>query len=80
MDKRLHELDTFTATGSDGRHYRVHAFEHLGRVQTFTAGETWEPMGVSELKLDDGRHVDVLPDGRMVVAGTDLHLMDERRH
>ena len=75
MDKKLRRLETFAARGSDGQTYAVHGYEHLGRVDAFiNAQEHWEPLGVAEYKLADGRHVDFAHDGTMTVAGTELTL------
>ena len=58
MEKTLHLLETFTARGSDGKAYVVHGYEHLARLDAVrdTLGQ-WEPTGLAEYKLADGRHV-----------------------
>ena len=75
MEKRIRRLETFTARGSDGQTYSVHGYEHQRRVDTFGAApDQWEPTGIAEYKLPDGRHVDLADDGSLVVAGSDLRL------
>jgi hypothetical protein len=79
MDKMLHRLETFTARGSDGKTYSVHAFEHLARVDAMPDPQGhWEPTGQAEYRLADGRAVRVAPDGAMSVAGTDVRLQPQR--
>lgn len=75
MEKLLHLLETFTARGSDGLTYRVQAYEHLARLDAVpdTQGQ-WEPTGLTEYKLADGRHVGVDKDGVMTLAGTGMRL------
>jgi hypothetical protein len=75
MEKMLHLLETFTARGSDGQTYRVQAYEHLARLDAVpdTQGQ-WEPTGLAEYKLADGRHVSVDKDGAMALAGTAVRL------
>ncbi|SCK49724.1 hypothetical protein VAR608DRAFT_4960 [Variovorax sp. HW608] len=78
MEKMLHLLDTFTARGSDGQTYRVQAYEHLARLDAVPDIEgQWEPTGLAEYKLADGRHVNVDKDGAMILAGTDVRLVRE---
>jgi hypothetical protein len=75
MEKRIRRLETFTARGSDGNTYSVHGYEHQRRLDAFgTSPDQWEPTGVAEYKLPDGRHVDLDADGTLVVAGSDLRL------
>ena len=79
MDKQLRQLETFAVQGSDGRSYSVRGFEHLGRVGTLSgAVEPWEPLGVVEYKLADGRPVRERKDGSFVVIGADD--LELRRH
>lgn len=81
MEKKLRRLDTFSAHGSDGQTYSVHAYEHLGRVDAFIAAqEQWEPLGVAEYKLADGRPVSVRADGSMVVAESGVQLERQPSH
>jgi hypothetical protein len=75
MDKKLHLLETFTAKGNDGRHYKVHAYEHLARDPSLIdAEEHWEPTGITEYKLADGYPLKVETDGTMFAIGKDLRL------
>jgi len=81
MDKKLHRLETFAARGSDGKLYSVHGYEHLGRVEAFIAAqEQWEPLGIAEYKLADGRHVTMKQDGSMIVDETGVELKRETTH
>lgn len=76
MDRKLHLLDTFSAQGADGRLYKVKAFEQMVRDPSIVDGqEHWEPLGMTELRLDSGELVDVEPDGRMRVVASGLTLM-----
>ncbi len=80
MEKMLHLLETFTARGSDGRSYRVQAYEHLARLDAAPDRQgQWEPTGLAEYKLADGRHVSVDKDGTMTVPGTGVKLERESR-
>jgi hypothetical protein len=64
MDRKLHLLESFTATGTDGRTYKVFAYEHMVRDESLPGVfDHWEPTGVSEYRLADGRHVDLQADG-----------------
>lgn len=75
MEKMLRQLETFNARGSDGRTYAVHGYEHLARVDAIADPQGhWEPTGVAEYKLADGRRVEVDRQGTMVVAGSDVRL------
>jgi hypothetical protein len=70
MEKRLHLLESFTARGSDGREYHVHGYEHLARLEAVPDAQAqWEPTGIAEYRLDDGRPVTVSRDGAMTVDG-----------
>ncbi|MDQ2734522.1 MAG: hypothetical protein M3Y55_05930 [Pseudomonadota bacterium] len=75
MDKRLRQLETFSARGNDGKTYSVRGYEHLGRNSALSAGQDhWEPLGVAEYKLADGRPLHERKDGSFVVAGENLEL------
>ena len=75
MDKQLRRLETFPARGSDGNEYAVHAYEHLGRVNALVGGEDrYEPLGIAEYKLADGRPLREAGEGSFVVVGNDLQL------
>lgn len=73
MEKRLGLLETTQMQGSDGQRYVVRAYEHQAAMVSGVE-EHWEPTGVVEYKLDDGRHVRVDAAGRMSIAGTDVAL------
>jgi hypothetical protein len=82
MDKKLQWLDSFHAQGNDGQAYKVMAYEHLMRVDLAPGRDHWEPMGVTEYRLDTGEHVDVRADGsmRVTTTGVELHTADGREH
>lgn len=75
MDIRLHLLDSFVATGSDGHSYKVCAYERLVLVPG--SSEQWEPSGQIEYRLEDGRMVDADSAGGRV-AGGELTLSSEK--
>jgi hypothetical protein len=80
MEKMLHQLESFSARGSDGKTYGVRGFEHLARLDAVRDVQgQWEPTGVSEYKLEDGRRVEVARDGTMSIADTDIKLEREQR-
>jgi hypothetical protein len=72
MDIRLHLLESFVARGSDERHYKVLGYERLGLVPG--SADQWEPTGVAEYRLEDGRHVEVGKDNQMRVVGSGIVL------
>ncbi len=76
MEKMLHLLESFNARGSDGRDYAVRGYEHMVRLEEGLPS-SWEPTGLAEYKLVDGRHVRVESDGSMTVPELGLKL--ERR-
>ncbi len=80
MDLRLHFLESFMAKGSDGATYKVMAYERMTPDVPFThAEQVWEPTGITEYHLPDGRLVDVSRDGRMRIVGSDVELVAEER-
>jgi hypothetical protein len=79
MDRKLHLLESFSALGADGVDYTVHAYEHLLRDASIVDGqEHWEPTGVLEYRLADGRRVDVASDGSMRIANSGVALSNRR--
>lgn len=76
MELRLHLLDTFMAEASDGATYKVRAYERMApNVSLDGADDSWEPTGVTEYRLEDGRVLAAQPDGSLrVAAGGDLVL------
>ena len=75
MDHRLHFLESFAATGSDGARYKVCGYERMAPEVPFThTPQEWEPTGISEYRLTDGRLVDVARDGTMRIAGSGVVL------
>ncbi len=80
MERRLHQLESFTVRGSDGGTYKVFAYEHLVRDESaHDATGRWEPTGQAEYRLDDGRRVDVHRDGSMEIAGAGVQLQPPER-
>ena len=64
MDRKLHLLESFDARGQDGKTYRVFGYEHMVRDESVAGAiENWEPTGVAEYRLADGRRVEVGTDG-----------------
>jgi hypothetical protein len=75
MDIQLHFLESFRVQGADGRSYKVCAYERMGRDASMPHGiERWEPTGVIEYRLEDGRLVDARRDGTLRIAGTAIEL------
>ena len=75
MEKKLHLLETFNARGSDGAVYVVHGYEHLTRLDAVPSVQgQWEPTGLAEYKLADGRHVSVDKGGAMSVPSIGVRL------
>jgi hypothetical protein len=72
MDIRLHLLESFAAKGSDGQHYKVCGYERLSLVPG--SADQWEPTGVAEYRLEDGRHVEVGKDDVMRLAESGIVL------
>ena len=78
MEKMLHQLETFTARGSDGKSYVIRGYEHMARLEAIPDSHgQWEPTGVAEYKLADGRPVLIDKAGGMTIAGTDVALQRE---
>ena len=79
MEKMLHQLETFSARGSDGKSYVVRGYEHMARLEAIPdAHGQWEPTGVAEYKLADGRPVVIDKAGAMKIAGTGIALQREQ--
>lgn len=75
MDKQLHLLESFQARGSDGSQYKVMGYEHLVRDPSLNQGtEQWEPTGLTEYRLDDGRLVMPTRDGSLRIDGSGVVL------
>lgn len=76
MDKKLHCLETFRVQDMHGATYKVHAYEHLTRVDNLLDMQTqWEPTGEVEYKLATGEHLDLDDDGTMHVLGSSMPLV-----
>ena len=76
MEHKRQLLDTFQVHGSDGKDYKVQAFDRLVRDETLLINgvESWEPTGTTECRLTAGRLVEVPRSGPMRIAGTDVEL------
>lgn len=75
MDRKLHLLESFPATGSDGATYKVMGYEHLRPDESVIDGqERWSPTGVIEFRLDSGELVDMRKDGTLRVVPSGLEL------
>jgi hypothetical protein len=75
MEKKLHRLETFNARGSDGKVYAVHGYEHLARLEAVPETQAqWEPTGLAEYRLADGRHVSVDRSGAMTLRDSGVRL------
>lgn len=75
MEMRLQFLESFRVQGADGQGYKVCAYERMGPDHSAPGGiERWEPTGVIEYRLEDGRLVDARRDGTLRIAGTDVAL------
>lgn len=76
MDQlHLHFLESFMTKGSDGASYKVLAYERMApQVHLTHTGDTWEPTGVAEYHLKDGRLVDVDREGTLRIAGSNVVL------
>jgi hypothetical protein len=75
MELQLHFLESFAAQGSDGTTYKVCAYERMARDASVGDGlERWEPTGVLEYRLEDGRLVDARGDDAMRIAGSSVEL------
>ncbi len=75
MERKLHQLESFTARGADGVDYTVHGYEYLARDESIVAGlEHWEPTGVFEYRLADGGQIDMAGDGSLRIAKSGVAL------
>ena len=74
MELRLQLLDTFTATGSDGAAYKVCAYDRLAPDPALPDSEHWDSTGQIELRLADGRALQLQPDGTARIAGSGVTL------
>jgi hypothetical protein len=76
MDRKLHLLESFNASGSDGTIYKVCGYEHLVRDESLADGvERWESTaGEVEYRLTDGARVQARRDGSMRIEGSGVEL------
>ena len=81
MDRQLHFLESFNATGSDGATYKVCGYEHMVRDESVADGlERWESTGEVEYRLDDGSLLETHRDGSMRIerSGVELKRVEEK--
>ena len=79
MELRLHFLESFMTKGSDGERYKVMGYERMAPDAPFTHGlQEWEPTGIAEYHLVDGRLVEVERDDSMHIAGSGVELVPEQ--
>ncbi|MBX3605845.1 MAG: hypothetical protein KF788_11255 [Piscinibacter sp.] len=75
MDLKLHLLDSFPAHGSDGRDYKVCAYERLRPDESLHDGqERWLSTGITEYRLASGEPIDAHRDGSMTVLASGVAL------
>ena len=80
MDRKLHFLESFNATGSDGTTYKVCGYEHMVRDESLADGlEHWEPTGEIEYRLDDGARVEAHLDGSMRIESSGVELKRSKK-
>ena len=72
MELRLSLLESFLARGSDGKSYKVRAFDRLVLVPG--TADDWESTGVAEYRLEDNRLVATAKDGTLHISGSDVVL------
>jgi hypothetical protein len=79
MDRKLHLLDSFPTHGSDGKAYKVCAYEYLVKDESLpTDGqEHWEPTGLLEYRLVDGDRLETAADGAWRVPASGIELRRE---
>lgn len=75
MDLKLQFLDSFAARGSDGKDYKVCAYERMRRDLAVHDGQDrWLPTGVTEYRLDSGDQIDARADGTLTVLHSGVSL------
>jgi hypothetical protein len=76
MDHKLHLLDSFPTQGSDGKDYKVLAYEHLVKDESIATDgqEHWEPTGFVEYRLAEGARLEAAADGAWRVPASGLEL------
>lgn len=79
MELRLRLLDTFSATGSDGATYKVCAYDRLAPDPSLPDSGQWDSTGQVEYRLDDGRGLQLQPDGTAHIAGSGVTLTLPKR-
>jgi hypothetical protein len=75
MERKLHLLESYQVTGSDGRPYKVCGYEQMTRDESLADGaEHWEPTGMFEYRLATGELLEPHKDGTMRVPKTGVML------
>ena len=75
MEQKLHFLESFSATGTDGAAYKVLVYEHMARDESVAdGGEHWESTGELEYRLSGGEQLEVHRDGAMRIARSGVQL------
>ena len=75
MDRKLHFLESFNASGSDGATYKVCGYEHMVRDQSVEDGvDRWESTGEVEYRLADGTRLEARRDGSMRIESSGIEL------
>lgn len=75
MERKLHFLESFSATGTDGASYKVLVYEHMVRDESVSdGGEHWESTGELEYRLAGGEQLEVHRDGSMRIARSGVQL------
>lgn len=81
MERKLHLLESYRVTGSDGRSYKVCGYEQMTRDESLVDGaEHWEPTGVIEYRLGSGELLEPHKDGTLRIpnAGVMLPAREQR--
>jgi hypothetical protein len=75
MELKLHLLESFPARGSDGKDYKVCAYERMRRDDTVHDGQDrWLSTGVTEYRLDSGERIEAHADGSMKLLDSSVAL------
>ncbi len=75
MERKLHFLESFRATGTDGAAYKVLVYEHMARDESVADGiDHWESTGELEYRLGGGEQLEVHRDGSMRIPRLGVQL------
>jgi hypothetical protein len=75
MNLKLHLLESFSATGSDGVAYKVRGYERMVQDPGLNDGQDhWQSTGVLEYRLEDGALIDARADGSMRIVHSGVTL------